>query len=639
MSKSSSLPLRLKELVRITVISVVRAPVDIRLLYPPIGMAYVTSYLKSRGHSVKQMDLAAEMRLDLRSRLALAECSRTSRVLLKIIFRERYPVSAEEVHRDLMTPEVRHVSILPSDYSIEDAASTIQHISDLVKDCSNRIMRTKADAIGFHVTWDSTLLSLLVAKNLKDRDKDLRIVFGGPDCSRLFRGKLISHLGYVDAVVTGEGEKTTGDLLDAWDKGHSAPKRMKGCLTNIDGRVVDNGEPDLASNLDALPFPDYSDLPLRSYTAFYALPLLTSRGCRYNCTFCVDRLAVWNGTYRERSIDNVVKEIVQLHQRYEVRTLYFCDSSLNPTLQRLTGLCDGIAEAERITGDEILWGGDIRASPLTRAALQKMHDVGCRYLMFGAESASPQILRSMGKGVTAERMAEVFKWAREAGIWVFTYWIVGYPGEKGDDLMESMKFLVENSENIDEACVAPCEVGYGSELYRRRGEFKVKFLKSAINLRKELMVLEKHSRGYKVWVDQSGTNTPIDRLYRRTIFEALARSLGYPSNWAVWPPMPPIGKLNPNDVPVADEYIVHRIEGKMSEEEIYIESKSTMESMKASLQQLQILELCDGTRSIGEISGVIHGRGKTKMSLNETIEDSSRILGEMVRREIIRLRT
>ena len=312
---------------------------------------------------------------------------------------------------------------------------------------------------------------------------------------------------------------------------------------------------------------------------------------------------------------------------------------MNPTLRRLTKLCEGLGEARKAIGEEILWGGDIRANPLTEGVLQRMHDVGCRYLMFGAESASPHILRSMGKGVTKERMARVFKWTKEAGIWVFTYWIVGYPGEKGDDLLESMKFLVENTENIDEACIAPCEVGYGSELYQKRREFKVKFLKSKITLREELTDLEKFSHGYKTWVDESGINTPIERLQRRTIFEALARSLGYPSNWAIWPPMPPIDKLDPSDVPVANEYIVHRIEGKVGEEEIYIESKTTMESMRTSLLQLQILKLCDGSRSTREISGVIHGMGKTEMSLNETIEECSRILGEMVRREIIMLPT
>jgi hypothetical protein len=599
-------------------------------------MAYITGYLKSLGRQVRQLDLAAEIRLDLRSRLALAECSRTSRVMLKLIFMDKYPVPAEEIHKDLMTPEVRHVSVLPSDYTVEDTANTLKNMSALTKTCANKIRQTKADVVGFHVTWDSTLLSLLVAKDLKSDDENLRIVFGGPDCSRLFRGRLISRLGYVDAVVTGEGEKTIGDLLSAWEKEDGSLRRVKGCIIQVDGKPVDNGESDLIYDLDALPFPDYSDLPLMNYTAFYALPILTSRGCRYKCTFCVDRLAVWRGTYRERSVKNVVKEIVHLKEKYGIKTLYFCDSSLNPTLIRLAKLCEGLGEAKEAIGEEILWGGDIRASPLTRGMLQRMHDVGCRYLMFGAESASPPILRSMGKGVTKGKMAEVFKWAKEAGIWVFTYWIVGYPGEKGDDLLESIEFLLENIENIDEACVAPCEVGYGSELYRKRADFMVKFLKSKISLRKELMELEKFSKGYKTWVGQSGTNTPIERLHRRTIFEAVVRSLGYPSNWAIWPPMPPIDKLDPKDVPIANEYVVHQIKGG-AREEVYVEPKSTMESMRVGPVQFEILQLCDGSRNIREIAEAISKGGKSDKSPSITLEDCRRILGEMVRKEVVRL--
>jgi magnesium-protoporphyrin IX monomethyl ester (oxidative) cyclase len=600
-------------------------------------MAYITSYLKSASYEVKQLDLAANEKLDLRSKLGLAECSRTGSVMLKILFKDEFPVSPEEIHKDLMTPEVKHVSVLPSDFSAEDASSVLRLCSALTERCVNRIKQMNADVVGFHVTWDSTLLSLLTAKMLKEADKDLLIVFGGPDCSRTFRGKLIAHLGFVDVVATGEGEKTFADLLSQRGNSSEILRKVKGCIVNVKGKgVADYGEPELISNLDLLPFPDYTDLRLRSYTGFYALPILTSRGCGYNCTFCVDRAAVWHGTYRERSISNVTKEIIHLHGKYGVKTLYFCDSSLNPTLRRIETLCGGLAKAKEKIGKELTWGGDIRASPLARDTLRRMYEVGCRFLMFGAESASETILRSMGKGVTSSKMAQTIKWAKEAGIWVFTYWIVGYPGETGEDLLRSMRFLVENSSNIDEACIAPCEVGYGSGLYEKKVALKIKFLRSSIHLRQELKNLEKYSKGYKAWSDESASNTPMERLYRRMIFEAVARSLGYPSNWAIWPPMPPIDRLGTDDIPFADEYTIHRIEGMEKGEEIYVVPKSTMEPTKVGPLQLQVLRLSDGSRSVKEISKAIHDTIRTDESQDTTLEECSRILAEMVRREIIR---
>jgi hypothetical protein len=479
---------------------------------------------------------------------------------------------------------------------------------------------------------------LLAAKKLKEIDKDLLIVHGGPDCSRSFRGKLISHLGFVDAVATGEGENIFGKLLNAW-KNNNKSLSARGCIISAHGKVVDHGEPELVSDLDALPFPDYSDLPLRNYTAFYALPILSSRGCRYRCSFCMDRAVVWNRSYRERSIGNVVKEILHLYDAYAVKALYFCDSSLNPTLQRLDKLCDGFNEIKRKIGKELYWGGDIRATPISRSTLKRMQEVGCRFLMFGAESGSQQILNSMRKGVKTKKMADAFRWAKEAGIWVFTYWIVGYPGETGEDLYESIRFLTGNTENIDEACVAPCEVGYGSELFEKRQIFKIKFLKSEISLREELGRLEQYSRGYRAWVDESKTNTPTERLHRRMIFEAIARSLGYPSNWAIWPPMPPLERLNPDDIPTTEEYVIHRIQSKSNQEEIYVEPRSTMESIKVSPLQLRILQLCDGRRSTKEISEAIRDEGQANMALKSTLEDCSRILADLVRREIIRLHT
>jgi hypothetical protein len=601
-------------------------------------MAYITGYLRSIEYDVKQIDIAAEEKLDLRSKLGLAECSRTNRVMLKILFMDEYKVSPEEIHRDLMTSEVKHVSILPSDYSVDDIDKVLKSIANLTERCANRIRQTSGiDVIGFHVTWDSTLLSLLVAKKLKQNDKDILVVFGGPDCSRSFRGKMIPHLGFVDAVATGEGEKSIGGFLEAW-KNKKNPG-IRGCIISTKGKVIDYGEPELISDLDTLPFPDYADLPLKNYTAFHALPILTSRGCRYRCSFCVDRAAIWNKTYRERSIGNVVKEILHLYEEYKVKAIYFCDSSLNPTLQRLNKLCGGLDEVRQKIGRDLSWGGDIRATPLSRSTLKRMHDVGCRYLMFGAESGSQKILNSMHKGVTPKNMADAFKWAKEAGIWVFTYWIVGYPGEVAEDLYKSMRFLIGNNENIDEACIAPCEVGYGSELYEKSKILKIKFLRSDILLRKELARFEKYTRGYKAWIDQSKINSPTERLYRRLVFEAIARSLGYPSNWAIWPPMPSIDKLEASDFPVAEPYSVHRVESTSNVEETYIVPESTMESRRVSPLDLQILKLSDGTKSVQEISNAIYQGTQSDKTLTQVLEECQRVLADMARIEVIRLRT
>nr|MDO8134796.1 radical SAM protein [Candidatus Njordarchaeum guaymaensis] len=610
------------------------------MLYPPIGMAYVASYLRNSGYEVKQLDLAAEKRLDLRTTLGLAECSRTSGVMLKIFFKDEYPVSTEELHQDLMTPEVRHVSILPSDFGIQDVDNVIKLIPNLTDSCVHGIRQAKAEVVGFHVVWDSALMSLLIAKKLKEIDPDLLIIFGGPDCSNLFRGGLFSRLGLVDAVAIGEGERTSKELLDQWEKSNGDLRNIKvrGCIINVKGKeVLDHGEPDLISDLDGLPFPDYSDLPLRKYTGFYALPILTSRGCEYKCKFCVDRLAICQETYRERSIGNVVEEVLHLYEKYDVKGLYFCDSSLNASLLRLTSLCDGLMKVKKKVGKTLYWGGDIRVSPITQGIMKRMYEAGCRFLMFGAESASQRILKAMGKGVTVEEMTKAFNWAKEAGIWVFTYWIVGYPGEEEKDLLYSMRFAQENCSNIDEACIASCEVGVGSELYRRRRELGIQILESQIQLNEKLRLFKRYIGGYKAWRERSTKNTPMERMHRRVIFEAFTRSLGYPSNWAIWPPMLPIDKLDASDFPVADEYAVQRIEHKLGGEEIYVIPTTTMEPKRISASQLEILKLCDGNRSVQEISSIIRERIRDNRAMQEVLEDCSRFLADTVRLEIVRL--
>jgi hypothetical protein len=269
--------------------------------------------------------------------------------------------------------------------------------------------------------------------------------------------------------------------------------------------------------------------------------------------------------------------------------------------------------------------------------LKRMYEAGCRYLMFGAESASEKILRAMGKGVTVKNMAEAFAWAKESGIWVFTYWMVGYPSEKAEDLIESIKFVQENCSSIDEACVAPCEVGVGSALYRRRKELGIQILKSEICLNKKLRALERLVGGYKAWRDREGKNTPMERMRRREIFEAVARSQGYPSNWAIWPPMLPLDRLDPSDFPVVNDYTVHRIGHQHGGEEIHIVPTTTMEPKSVSATQLEILNLCDGSRTVQDISSIIRDRSPNDKTLEEILEDCSRFLADAVRLEIVRL--
>ena len=103
----------------------------------------------------------------------------------------------------------------------------------------------------------------------------------------------------------------------------------------MDGIVVKNRPRNLIQDLDSLGFPDFSDFDLKRYFPMnhYHLPIMGSRGCPYDCTFCSNHVLKkkLKGDYvRFRSVDNIIQEIEQRIQNYRkmgMRFLYFFDDT------------------------------------------------------------------------------------------------------------------------------------------------------------------------------------------------------------------------------------------------------------------------------------------------------------------------
>jgi hypothetical protein len=81
--------------------------------------------------------------------------------------------------------------------------------------------------------------------------------------------------------------------------------------------------------------------------------------------------------------------------------------------------------------------------------LKQYYEAGLRFLYFGIESGSQDVLHKMKKGVLEKTMRRVLSDTHAAGIWVHTYWILGFPGETNGNLIETAEFLLQESSSID----------------------------------------------------------------------------------------------------------------------------------------------------------------------------------------------
>jgi anaerobic magnesium-protoporphyrin IX monomethyl ester cyclase len=298
--------------------------------------------------------------------------------------------------------------------------------------------KAKADLVGVYSMITMKARALEVARRLRGRSGLL--VAGGPLPSTEPAG----FLGDFDVAVRGEGERTILELVKAF-AGNGQP----GDLHDIDGLSYRNGGRDgvtntadrvLAPDLDTLPFPARDLLPNAAYLRYGArkyghsiTSVMTSRGCPFSCEFCSN--AVFRRTFRKRSAGNVVDEVEQvLGLGYE--RVHFADDVFTLDRSRLLQICSEIEHR----GLHFEWECLARVDSIDREIAAAMRSAGCYRVFFGIESGVDEVLTRMGKRATSRQALQAVEAARSAGLRTGGFFILCYPGETDDTVLQTIRF-------------------------------------------------------------------------------------------------------------------------------------------------------------------------------------------------------
>ena len=288
-----------------------------------------------------------------------------------------------------------------------------------------------------------------------------------------------------DIAVIGEAEETVVELMDAL-AGDGDLAGVKGIIYRDEktGEPVTTLPRPLIQDLDSLPWPDYEAMEMDEFVTLYGntdggglvyshhddprmVPIMTSRGCPFKCTFCCYELV--ETKYRTRNLDDVMAEIEHLVERYKINTLFISDDLFSLKKTRLIEFC------ERIEPMNLNWQCSIRVKPVDRDVLTLMRDSGCKTVAYGIESASPDVLLSMKKKITLADINETLKITNDVGLGIGGNLIFCDPAETQKTAMESLKWFTENTRYI----IRMAMVGFhpGTVLYRdavARGQIKDK---------------------------------------------------------------------------------------------------------------------------------------------------------------------
>jgi anaerobic magnesium-protoporphyrin IX monomethyl ester cyclase len=303
-----------------------------------------------------------------------------------------------------------------------------------------------------------------VAGDLKEICPSSFIVLVGTHVSALPDETLNINKG-VDAIARHEYDYTLLDLARTLEKG--------GDLNNVKGISFRSGKgithiPDRSyiENLDELPFVSkvYKKfLKVENYfnpNALYPMvTITTSRGCPFQCIFCVYPQTMMGHKLRLRSVENVVEEIEYIIRSFDgVKSIFFEDDTFTTIKKRCIEISNEILKRDI----RISWTANARAD-LDYETMKIMRKAGCRSLCVGFESGGQIILDTMKKNIKFEKMFEFMKNAKQARILIHGCFMVGFPNET----RETMKQTLELAKRLNPDTVQfyPMMVYPGTEAY------------------------------------------------------------------------------------------------------------------------------------------------------------------------------
>jgi len=387
-------------------------------LTPPIGPAYLAGSLRKAGHTASIIDAVGE-------------------APFKIV-------------------ELFNGSMLATGLGIEEMVERVPGHTDLI-------------GISCMFSHEWPYIRLLI-ESLRRAFPNVLILSGGEHITALPEFTL-DQCRAVDLCVLGEGEETLLDVV--------AHLERRGELSEVSGLALrDNGQISRTCararirHVDDIPWPAWDLIPVENYLSQRlgygvdlgrSMPILATRGCPYQCTFCSSP-SMWTTRYVTRKPALLLDEIQTYIDTYGATNIDFYD--LTAIIKR-----DWIIEFCRLIGERGLkftWQlpSGTRSEAIDPEVSSHLFGAGCRNLTYAPESGSPTTLRRIKKVVKLDRMVKSMRGAVRNGVNLKANIIIGFPDETRAELRETMLFIARMAWiGVHDISISMFSPYPGSELY------------------------------------------------------------------------------------------------------------------------------------------------------------------------------
>jgi radical SAM superfamily enzyme YgiQ (UPF0313 family) len=189
---------------------------------------------------------------------------------------------------------------------------------------------------------------------------------------------------------------------------------------------------------------------------FDVVPVMTTRGCPYNCEFCCVH-DIFGRRVRHLPVGNVVRDIEESRGNIFI----FLDDNI---------IGDPVYAKQLFRAIEplkIRWVGQASLSFVKDEEMMRLaSQCGCKGLFFGVESVSRTQLQRMRKSIKeVDKIGEAIRRVKDFGIYFHASMIFGFDSDTKDTFAETLDFLERN--RISSASINVLTPYPGTEVYRR----------------------------------------------------------------------------------------------------------------------------------------------------------------------------
>lgn len=306
---------------------------------------------------------------------------------------------------------------------------------------------------------------------IKSYNREAKIIVGGPYISSQVRAVnaqeleslFKSTIGADFYVNSSQGETALVNIIHALKNG-LPPDNIKNIYyktgNGYKANAVEREDNKLSENM--------VDWDLFADSVGAHVNIRTAVSCPFSCAFC--RFPEHAGRYQTADIEALERELNLLNKIKSLKCVDFIDDTFNIPPARIKKILRMFIKNKY----RFRWYSYFRPQFADKEMVQLMKESGCLGVYMGLESGSNQILRNMRKATTVEKNCQGIALLKEKGIVTYGNFIIGFPGETGKTVRETIKLIEENQLDFYRAQLWFCEpmapIAQEREKYQIKGE-------------------------------------------------------------------------------------------------------------------------------------------------------------------------